>query len=98
MKTLSDVETTLKEQMPLLQEQFKVTRMGIIGSLARGEHETAKDVDILVYFSEPIGAGMYLKLEGYLSGLLETEVNIVLRKGLSRRIAQQVLKEVMYVW
>jgi predicted nucleotidyltransferase len=98
MKTLDEVETTLKEQMPLLQEQFKVKKMGIIGSLARGEQKEADDVDILVHFSEPIGAVRYLNLENYLSSLLEIEVNLILSMGLSYRIARQVLKEALYVW
>jgi uncharacterized protein len=98
MKTLDEVETTLKEQMPLFQEQFKVKKMGIIGSLARGEQEETEDVDILVHFSEPVGAVKYLNLENYLSNLLEIEVNLVLRMGLSYNIARQVLKEALYIW
>jgi predicted nucleotidyltransferase len=98
MKTLDEVETTLKEQMPLLQEQFKVKKMGIIGSLARREQEEAEDVDILVHFSGPIGAVKYLNLESYLSSLLEIEVNLVLKMGLSYNIARQVLKEALYIW
>jgi uncharacterized protein len=98
MKTLDEVETTLKEQMPMLQEQFKVKNMGIIGSLARGEQEKADDVDILVHFTEPVGAVRYLNLENYLSSLLEIEVNLVLGMGLSYKIARQVLKEALYLW
>jgi predicted nucleotidyltransferase len=97
MKTLDEIVTTLKEQMPLLQEQFKVKKMGILGSLVRGEQKEAEDVDILVQFSEPVGAIKYLNLENYLSNLLEMEVNIVLKMGLNYRIAQQVLKEALFI-
>jgi predicted nucleotidyltransferase len=97
MKTLDEIVITLEEQMPLLQEQFKVKKMGILGSLARGEQKEAEDVDILVQFSEPVGAVKYLNLENYLSSLLEMEVNLVLKMGLSYRIAQQVLKEALFI-
>ncbi len=97
MKTLDEIETTLKGQMPFLQEQFKVKKMGILGSFVRGEQNEAEDIDILVQFSEPIGAIKYLNLENYLSNLLEMEVNLVLKMGLSYRIAQQVLKEALFI-
>ncbi len=97
MKTLSEIETTLKEQMPFLQEQFKVKKLGLFGSLARGERKEAGGVDILVQFSEPIGAIKYLNMESYLSNLLEVEVNIVLMMGLSCSIARKVLKEAFYI-
>lgn len=97
MKTLDEIVITLEEQMPLLQEQFKVKKMGILGSLVRGEQKEAEDVDILVQFSEPVGAIKYLNLEDYLSSLLEMEVNLVLKMGLSYRIAQQVLKEALFI-
>jgi predicted nucleotidyltransferase len=97
MKTLDEIVITLEEQMPLLQEQFKVKKMGILGSLARGEQKEAGDVDILVQFSEPVGAVKYLNLENYLSSMLDMEVNLVLKMGLSYRIAQQVLKEALFI-
>jgi predicted nucleotidyltransferase len=97
MKTLDEIVITLEEQMPQLQEQFKVKKMGILGSLVRGEQKEAGDVDILVQFSEPVGAIKYLNLESYLSNLLEIEVNLVLKMGLSYRIAQQVLKEALFI-
>jgi predicted nucleotidyltransferase len=97
MKTLDEIVITLEEQMPLLQEQFKVKKMGILGSLARGEQKEAEDVDILVQFSEPVGAVKYLNLENYLSSMLDMEVNLVLKMGLSYRIAQQVLKEALFI-
>ncbi len=98
MKTLNEVETALKGQMPLMQEHFKVEQMGIIGTLARGEENESGGVDILVHFSEPVGAARYLKLENYLSCLLGLDVNLVLRMGLSYKIARQVLKEALYIW
>jgi len=97
MKTLDEIETTLKEQMPFLQEQFKVKKMGIFGSIARGEQEEADDVDILVQFSEPIGSIKYLNLENYLSSILGIEVDLVLKMGLSYRIAQEVQREVLFI-
>lgn len=97
MRTLSEIETTLKEQMPLLQEQFKVKKLGLLGSSIHEEQKEADGIDILVQFSEPIGAIKYLNMESYLSNLLEVEVNLVLIMGLSCKVARQVLKEALYL-
>lgn len=97
MKTLDEIETTLKEQMPFLQEQFKVKKMGIFGSIARGEQDEAGDVDILVQFSEPIGSINYLNLENYLSEILGIEVDLVLKMGLCYPVAQEVQREALFI-
>lgn len=97
MKTLSEIETILKEQMPLIQEQFKVKKLGLLGSLTHGGQVKADSVDILVQFYEPIGAIKYLNMERYLRNLLEVEVNLILIMGLSCSIARQVLKEALYL-
>jgi len=35
--------------------RFSVSRIGIFGSVARGEQTEASDIDILVEFSRPVG-------------------------------------------
>lgn len=45
----------LKEIKPMLEEEFKVSKIGVFGSLVRNEQRKDSDVDILVDFHEPIG-------------------------------------------
>ncbi len=97
MKTLGEIETTLKNEMPILRERFKVKEIGVFGSFVRGEQKETSDVDILVNFSEPIGLIKYVSLENYLSDILGTKVDLVTKTGLRKRIEQDVLKEVIYV-
>ena len=97
MKTLGEIETTLKKQMPVLRERFKVKEIGVFGSFVRGEQKETSDIDILVEFSEPIGLIKYVSLENYLSDILGTKVDLVTKTGLRKHIEQEVLKEVVYV-
>jgi predicted nucleotidyltransferase len=97
MKTLHEIESILKGHMPLLKEQFNVKKMGIFGSLARGERKETDYVGILVQFSKPISSIKYMNLESYLSKLLGIKVDLVLKMGLRYQKAQEVLKEVVFV-
>ncbi len=97
MKTMHEIETILKRHMPFLKEQFSVKKMGIFGSLARGEKKETDYVGILVQFSKPISSIKYMNLENYLSRLLGIEVDLVLKMGLRYQRAQEVLKEVVFV-
>jgi len=50
---LNEIEKTIKEYRPFLNEKFKVKRIGIFGSYARGEEGKTSDVDILVNALKP---------------------------------------------
>jgi predicted nucleotidyltransferase len=55
---LSELEmflTSLRDNKPLLQEQYGVNALGVFGSFVRGHQDKNSDVDILVEFNEPIG-------------------------------------------
>ena len=52
----------LEEVLPLLRERFGVARIGIFGSVARGEDRPESDVDILVEFAP--GETTFLELHG----------------------------------
>ena len=97
MITLGEIETTLKKEMPVLRERFRVKEIGVFGSFVRGEQKETSDIDILVNFLEPIGLIKYVSLENYLSDILGTKVDLVTVTGLRKRIEQEVLKEIVYV-
>ena len=50
MKTLGEIEASLRKEMPVLRERFKVKEIGVFGSFARGEQKETSDIDILVDF------------------------------------------------
>ncbi|MCK9278725.1 MAG: nucleotidyltransferase domain-containing protein, partial [Methanoculleus sp.] len=51
MQPREEVFTTLQRLKDELSTRFSVSRIGIFGSVARGEQTEASDIDILVEFS-----------------------------------------------
>ncbi|KAA6301624.1 MAG: hypothetical protein EZS26_002230 [Candidatus Ordinivivax streblomastigis] len=78
-------------------EEYGITRMGIFGSVARGEQNENSDVDICIE-SSSMGlfalSGLYLSLEE----LLGAPVDIVrMHKNMNPRFKQRIEKEAIYV-
>jgi predicted nucleotidyltransferase len=73
-----------------------VARLRVFGSVARGEHATGSDVDIVVDFDETNGGVSLLdlvRLENRLSDLLGVQVDLVQGKSLKTRVRSNVERE-----
>ncbi|KCZ72783.1 putative nucleotidyltransferase [Candidatus Methanoperedens nitroreducens] len=55
MKTLEEIRDILHKHKEELQQKYKVTEIGLFGSVVRGEQKEISDIDILVDFERPIG-------------------------------------------
>jgi predicted nucleotidyltransferase len=97
MKTYDEISQILNEHLPVLQKQFGIARLGVFGSVVRGEQGAVSDVDILVDFSRPIGLIQFMQCESRLSALVGARVDLVTRKALKPYIGERILGEVRYV-
>jgi uncharacterized protein len=97
MKSYSEINHILHENLPQLQQQFGIARLGVFGSVVRGEQGDTSDVDILVDFVQPIGLIRFMQLESHLASLVGTKVDLVSRKALKPTIGRRILDEVRYV-
>jgi len=87
----------IREHMPELRDTYKVARIGVFGSYARGSATESSDVDVAVEFSERVDLFHFIGLQEYLSEILEIKVDLVTFKGLKPLVKERVLKEVLYV-
>lgn len=87
----------MKENGTVLRDKFKVRKIGIFGSFARGEQEATSDIDILVDFREPVSLIDFVALERHLSEILGRKVDLVMRSALKPRIGKHILREVRYL-
>ena|SRR5689334_15296200 len=85
----------LRQYKPVLQERYKVRSLGIFGSYVRNEQKKGSDLDILVEFDEAPGLIQFLRLEHYLSDLLGTNVDLVMKDALKPAIGKRILSEVV---
>ena len=87
----------LRGKKAYLEETYHVGSIGIFGSCRRGEEHEGSDVDILVEFSEVPGIFGFLRLERYLSEILDRPVDLVEKSALKPRIGRRTSNEVIYV-
>ncbi|MBI4704725.1 MAG: nucleotidyltransferase family protein [Deltaproteobacteria bacterium] len=92
-----EIRRLLGEHKPVLAERFKVSRIGVFGSYARGEQDEGSDVDVLVEFSAPVGFFAFLDLEEYLAGILGRRVDLVSRRALKPCIGRNILHDLVAV-
>ena len=94
------LEEIKKVAMPACQE-FKVKRLDLFGSLARGEHTAESDVDLLVEFEEPDlhPSKRFFGLLHHLEDALGCEVDLLTVSSLSNPyLRRRVLKERMNIY
>lgn len=96
-QTLQTFQARIKNSLPDLVKNYQVKRLGIFGSVARGEDKAKSDIDILVSFTSPPGLFEFIRLEDYLSDLLNRKVDLVTKKAIKPIIRDKVLREVTYV-
>ncbi len=75
--------------------RFSVRRIGIFGSVARGEAGPESDVDILVEFAEPT-FDHYMDLKFCLEEILNRKVDLVLADSVKPRLKPVIEREVVY--
>ncbi len=75
--------------------RFGVQRLGLFGSVARGENASARDLDFLVEFA-PISFDAYMDLKEYLEKLFECPVDLVLANALKPRLREPILNETLH--
>ncbi len=76
MKKLDEIIQILEQHRKEIGEKFKVKRLAIFGSYARGEQTPKSDIDILVEFKEPVGF-LFIHLADFLEEILEIKVDLV---------------------
>lgn len=94
--TLEEALETLRAARPLL-DRYGVERIGVFGSVARGEAGPDSDVDVLVEFKPDRHPGFeFFALRKSLEGLFGTDVDLATSKSLHRLMKDRVLREVAY--
>lgn len=85
------------EHLPELRDTYKVSRIGVFGSFARGEANESSDVDILVEFSQAVGLFHFLELEQRLSEIVGRRVDLGEPESFKPLIKDSILGEVIWV-
>jgi uncharacterized protein len=97
MKTLDEIQQTLREQKRYLAEKFGVEIVGVFGSYVRQEQRPDSDLDLLIELDRPPKISLIglVELEDYLSQLLGVKVDLAIKANLKKRIGMRILQEVV---
>ena len=76
-------------------QDFSVRHLAIFGSVARDEAQEGSDIDILVEFEPgaPVGLFEFVRLQRFLSEILDSRVDLVTRDALRPEMRESVLQE-----
>jgi len=99
MKSLNEIQQTLREQKPYLAEKFGVKIVGVFGSYVRQEQKPDSDLDLLIELDRPSKISLIglVELENYLSQVLGVKVDLAIKTNLKKRIGKRILQEVIPV-
>lgn len=97
MKSTSEYINLLRDYMAKNASKYSITRMGIFGSVARGEQTEGSDVDVYLETSKPsMFALVHIKED--LQALFGCNVDIVrLRERMDTLLKSRIEKEGIYV-
>ncbi|MFZ0611863.1 MAG: nucleotidyltransferase family protein [Desulfobacterales bacterium] len=93
--TIGAVVQKIAAVRPELVERFTLRRIGIFGSIARGDAGVDSDLDILVELSEPT-FDHYMDLKFRLEEVLHRSVDLVMADTVKPRLKPIIEQEVVY--
>jgi len=96
MITKEKILKSLAKDKPQLQKQFKVRKLALFGSYARGEQGPDSDVDILVDVDPSIGLD-FVTLAERIEKLLGTSVDLVSMRAVTSKAMKFIEPELIYV-
>ncbi len=92
-----DVLAIVKKNKTFLKERFGVKKIGVFGSMVRGEAREESDVDVLVEFeSTKKSFDNFMELSFFLEELFGKKVDLITISGLDKYIRPYVEREVVW--
>ncbi len=95
-KTREEILSLLVQNKSELENRFKVRRLAIFGSYARGDQRADSDVDILVDIDPSIGLE-FVTLAEQIEQLLELPVELVSRRAIKPNKLKYIEQDLIYV-
>ena len=94
--TKEEILGKLSKAKSELQKQFKVRKLALFGSYARGEQQADSDVDILVDVDPSIGLE-FVTLAQRIETLLGINVDLVSSRAVTSQAMEFIKPELIYV-
>ena len=96
MITKEEILKMLAKDKAEIQKRFKVSKMALFGSYARGDQQPDSDVDILVEIDPSIGLD-FITLAERIEKLLGVSVDLVSHRAVNSKTMKFIESELVYV-
>lgn len=92
-----DVLAIVKKNKTFLKEKFGVKKIGVFGSIVRGDAREESDIDVLVEFeSTKKSFDNFMELSFFLEDLFGKKVDLITTSGLDQYVRPYVEREVVW--
>jgi predicted nucleotidyltransferase len=81
-----------------LCQQYHIQKLGVFGSVERGEDDEASDIDLLVHFSKPISLLEMVALERQFSEALGRPVDLLTEAALSPYLRERIRQDTQILY
>ena len=78
--------------MPVLHK-YGILSASLVGSVARGQHNSKSDIDIVIDVTKPISLLTFARIKLELEELLQTKVDLIERTAIKPRIRKYLLED-----
>ena len=95
-KSREEILNLLSQNKSNLENRFKVRRMALFGSYARGDQQSDSDVDILVDIDPSVGLE-FVTLAEQIEQLLGLPVELVSRRAIKPSKLKYIEQDLIYV-
>lgn len=96
MRTREEIIGILKKSKPGLKKSFRVRKIGLFGSYARGDQKPGSDLDILVDVPPTIGLG-FITLADKLERSIGIHIDLVSSRAISAKKIKIIKEDLIYV-
>ena len=97
MKSQKEILDLLRRYKPTAQKKYGLTRLGVFGSVARGEQSAVSDVDVCYEGKAPSLLTLDM-IQTELEQLLDCKVDLVrIRENMNNLLRQRIIKDGIYV-
>lgn len=99
MLNKQQVVQKLQSQKKYLQEAFGLTKIGLFGSVSRGDNRVDSDIDILFEIDDKKKFSMfqYLRLSKFLEESLNSPIDLVRESTIKEALKPYIKKDLIYV-
>ena len=88
----------MKQELRPLCVETNVKRLGVFGSVAKGDDHPASDVDLIVQFKHPVGMFELIEFEERVEKLLGRSVDLGTEASLHPLIRTNVIRDLKIIY